>query len=57
MYNKGDLVVMTNHNDKLTTGIILDICIWSPENNEADIYVHWSNGEEYWCCINAVKLV
>ena len=56
MYKKGDLVVMTNHVDEMLTGLILDIHIWNPEDDEVDIYVHWSNGETYWCCVDAVKL-
>ena len=45
---------MTNHEDKTLTGIILDIQYWA---EDADLYVHWSNGETYWCISDAVKVL
>ena len=57
MYNKGDLVAMVDYDNKTLTGIILDIHVWDIINNEADIYVYWSNGETYWCCVDAIELI
>tara|TARA_R110002074_G_scaffold58180_2_gene142713 strand:+ start:118 stop:318 length:201 start_codon:yes stop_codon:yes gene_type:complete len=64
MYKKGDLVslMLPNENniDERLIGIILEITTW-PEYNDGDgitdLYVHWSNGDFFWCCDSAVSLL
>ena len=53
---KGDLVLLIDGADKDITGIVLETKEWPNEGTiTLDIYVHWSNGETYWCISNAVK--
>jgi hypothetical protein len=64
MYKKGDLVALIrpdkNNIDETLIGIVLDISTW-PHHNDGngitDLYIHWSNGEYFWCCEDAVNLV
>jgi len=54
MFNVGDLVMITDHEDNALTGIILEIHYWV---DGVDLYIHWSNEETYWCIGDAVKLI
>ena len=59
---KGDLVLLidgADHgSDKDMTGIVLETKEWPNGTTVAlDIYVHWSNGETYWCISDAVKQI
>ena len=59
---KGDLVLLIdgadNGADKDMTGIVLETKEWPSEGAPMrDIYVHWSNGETYWCIHSAIKRI
>ena len=64
MYKKGDLVALVrpdeNNIDEKLIGIVLEIATWpvqDKENGITDLYIHWSNGEYFWCCDSAVNLL
>jgi len=56
---KGDLVLLVDDNNEELTGIVLETKEWPSEGAPPmrDVYVHWSNGETYWCINSAVERI
>tara|TARA_R110002110_G_scaffold405262_1_gene624294 strand:- start:372 stop:578 length:207 start_codon:yes stop_codon:yes gene_type:complete len=64
MYNKGDLVAMVypesdTKKDGRLIGLILEVTSWPQYEPDGvtDLYVHWSDGQTFWCSEEAVTLL
>ena len=57
MYNVGVMVFMDNYEHGMQAGIILEVARWPDWGEDViDLYIHWTNGEKYWCSADAVTL-
>ena len=51
------MVFMDNYKHGIQAGIILEVARWPDWGEDViDLYIHWTNGEKYWCSAEAVTL-